>query len=44
VAIAVLVRPVAITHVVPVMNVFVERLRNPESHGQHDTVQTIEYS
>jgi hypothetical protein len=43
VAIPVLIRSVAITHMMPVMNVFVKRLGNPKSHGQHDTVQPIEY-
>ena len=43
-AIAVLVWPVAISHVVPMMHIFVKRLGNSQRHRQHDTEQPIQNS
>ena len=42
-AIAVLVWPVAISHVVPMMHIFVKGLGDSQRHRQHDAVQPIQY-
>jgi hypothetical protein len=43
-AIAVFVRPVTVSHVVPVVDIFIKCLGDPERHGQHDAVQPVQYS
>src|SRR6202035_6032385 len=42
-AITVLIWPVAISHVMPVVHIFVKRLGNAECDRQHDTVEPIQY-
>lgn len=43
-AISVLIRSVAIAHMMPVMHMFIEGLGNSESDRQHYTEQAIQYS
>src|SRR5215469_7978844 len=43
VTIPVLIRSVAIAHMVPVMHMFVKGLGNPERDRQHHTEQTVQY-